>query len=45
VPQAQTELFDAARQPKQIIWYPQYGHVPPPEVVYPAMQKFFAAQL
>lgn len=45
IPQAQTELFDAARQPKQIVWYPQYGHVPPPEVVYPAMQKFFAAAL
>ncbi len=45
VPQAQSELYDAAKQPKQIVWYPQYGHVPPPEVVYPAMQKFFAAQL
>ena len=45
IPQAQTELFDAARQPKQIVWYPQYGHVPPPEVVYPAMQKFFAGAL
>ena len=45
VPQAQTELFDAAKQPKQMIWYPQYGHVPPPEVVYPAMQKFFAGAL
>ena len=45
VPQAQTELFEAARQPKQIIWYPQFGHVPPPEVVYPAMQKFFAGVL
>jgi dienelactone hydrolase len=45
VPQAQQELFDAARLPKQIIWYPQYGHVPPPEVVYPAMRKFFAKTL
>lgn len=45
VPQAQTELFDAARQPKQIVWYPQFGHVPPPEVVYPAMQKFFGEKL
>ncbi len=45
VPKAQQELFDAARQPKQIVWYPQYGHVPPPEVVYPAMQKFFAGAL
>ena len=45
VPQAQSELFNAAMQPKQIIWYPQYGHVPPPEVVDPAMQKFFAERL
>jgi len=45
VPQAQEELFDAARQPKQLVWYPQYGHVPPPEVVFPAMQKFFAGAL
>ena len=45
VPQAQSELFEAVRQPKQIIWYPQFGHVPPPEVVYPAMQKFFAGAL
>ena len=45
VPKAQQELFDAARQPKQIVWYPQYGHVPPPEVVYPAMQAFFKRML
>ena len=45
VPPAQQALFDAANSPKQIIWYPQYGHVPPPEVVYPAMQKFFAGAL
>lgn len=45
VPQAQTELFEAARQPKQFVLYPQYGHVPPPEVVFPAMQKFFAGRL
>ncbi len=45
VPKAQQELFDAARQPKQIVWYPQCGHVPPPEVVFPAMQKFFAGAL
>ncbi len=45
VPKAQQELFDAARQPKQIRWYPQYGHVPPPEVTYPAMKKFFARTL
>lgn len=45
VPQAQQELYDAARQPKQITWFDQYGHVPPPEVVYPALQKFFAARL
>ena len=45
VPQAQQELYDAARLPKQILWFDQYGHVPPPEVVYPALQKFFAARL
>ena len=45
VPKAQLELFDAARQPKQIVWYPQYGHVPPPEVLYPAMEKFFGKTL
>ena len=42
---AQQELYDAARDPKQILWFDQYGHVPPPEVVYPALQKFFAARL
>ncbi len=45
VPQSQQELFDALNQPKRIVWYPQYGHVPPPEVVYPAMQTFFRAKL
>ncbi len=45
VPQAQQELFEAARQPKTIVWYPQFGHVPPPEVVYPAMEKFFHKNL
>ena len=45
VPQAQSELFEALKQPKQILWYSQYGHVPPPEVVFPAMQKFFARSL
>jgi dienelactone hydrolase len=45
VPQAQQELFDAARQPKQIVWYAQYGHVPPPEVIYPAMRAFFKKAL
>jgi dienelactone hydrolase len=45
VPQAQQELFDAAQPPRAIVWYPQYGHVPPPEVVDPALVKFFAAQL
>ena len=42
---AQQELFEAARDPKQIVWFAQYGHVPPPEVVYPVLQKFFAANL
>ncbi len=42
---AQQELYEAARDPKEIRWFSQYGHVPPPEVVYPALQKFFAARL
>ena len=42
---AQQELYEAARDPKAIQWFAQYGHVPPPEVVYPALQKFFAARL
>jgi dienelactone hydrolase len=42
---AQQELYEAARDPKEIQWFDQYGHVPPPEVVYPALQKFFAARL
>lgn len=42
---SQQELYDAARDPKEIQWFDQYGHVPPPEVVYPALQKFFAARL
>ena len=45
VPKAQQELYDAAHQPKQIVWYPQFGHVPPPEVVYPAREKFFGRPL
>jgi len=42
---AQQALYDAARDPKEIQWFAQFGHVPPPEVVYPALQKFFAARL
>ena len=45
VPPSQQELYDAARDPKEIHWFAQYGHVPPPEVVYPALQKFFTARL
>lgn len=45
VPQSQQELYDASRDPKAIQWFAQYGHVPPPEVVYPALQKFLAAWL
>jgi dienelactone hydrolase len=45
VPQAQQELYDAARLPKKILWFDQYGHVPPPEVVYPALKLFFGARL
>ena len=45
VPQATQELYDAAREPKQIVWFAPYGHVPPPEVVYPALKTFFAKWL
>ncbi len=45
VPQAAQELFDAARQPKEIQWFAPYGHVPPPEVVYPALKVFFGQKL
>ncbi len=45
VPQATQELYEAARQPKQILWFAPYGHVPPPEVVYPALKTFFAKGL
>jgi len=45
VPQAAQELYDAARQPKEIQWYAPYGHVPPPEVVYPALKTFFGTRL
>ena len=45
VPQAAQELFDAAREPKEIQWFAPYGHVPPPEVVEPALKTFFAKRL
>ena len=45
VPQSTQELYDAARDPKQILWFAPYGHVPPPEVVYPALKTFFAKWL
>ena len=45
VPQAAQELYDAARQPKEIQWFAQYGHVPPPEVVFPALKAFFGQKL
>ncbi len=45
VPQATQELYEAAREPKQIVWFAPYGHVPPPEVVYPALKTFFAKWL
>ena len=45
IPRSAQELYAAAQQPKQIDWYGQYGHVPPPEIVYPAIEKFFAARL
>ena len=45
VPQSALELYAAARQPKEIRWYADYGHVPPPEVVYPALKAFFGKRL
>ena len=45
VPQAAQELFDAAREPKEILWFAPYGHVPPPEVVEPALRAFFGKRL
>ena len=45
VPQAAQELYDAAQQPKEIQWFAPYGHVPPPEVVYPALKAFFGQKL
>ena len=45
VPQAAQELYAAASQPKAIQWFAPYGHIPPPEVVYPALKAFFARRL
>ncbi len=45
VPQAASELYAAAKEPREIRWYAAYGHVPPPEVVYPALKTFFGKQL
>lgn len=45
VPQAASELYAAAKEPKEIQWYAAYGHVPPPEVVYPALKAFFGKRL
>lgn len=45
VPQAAQELYEAAGQPKEIQWYAADGHVPPPEVVYPALKAFFGKKL
>ena len=33
-------LFDAARQPKVIDWYPDAGHIPPPLELYPSISIF-----
>ena len=45
VPQATQEVYAAAGEPKEMHWFAQYGHVPPPEVVYPLLKAFFAARL
>lgn len=45
VPQATQKVYDAAGEPKEIHWFAQYGHVPPPEVDFPLLKAFFAARL
>ena len=33
-------LYDAAEQPKQIVWFPDAGHIPPPLDIYPSISIF-----
>jgi uncharacterized protein len=33
-------LFEAAQRPKQIVWYPNAGHIPPPFDLYPSVSEF-----
>jgi len=39
-PDTAQALFDAAEQPKQIDWYPNAGHPPPPMTIFPAVSAF-----
>jgi dienelactone hydrolase len=38
-------LFDAASQPKQIVWFPDAGHIPPPLDLYPSLSVFLLKYL
>lgn len=38
-------LYDAAGQPKQIVWFPDAGHIPPPLELYPALNLFLGKYL
>jgi dienelactone hydrolase len=39
-PDSAQALYDAALQPKLIVWYPNAGHVPPPLEVFPSVSIF-----
>ena len=49
VPAAARLLYDAARQPRNarvhLDWFPDAGHVPPPELVYPKIKRWLARNL
>lgn len=38
-------LYDAAGQPKQIVWFPDSGHIPPPLEIYPSLSLFLSKYL
>ena len=49
VPAAARLLYDAARLPPNarvhLDWFPQSGHVPPPELIYPNIKRWLARNL
>jgi len=49
IPAAARLLYDAARRPAnahvQIDWFPDAGHVPPPELTYPKIRQWLAKNL